>query len=120
MGRTNADVPWDDFDAEAYAAANYDTMRDDDRELLTRIRDFFTAECAGAQWSAIDVGPGPNLYPALAMLPFCRDISFWERSKANVDWLNDHLARASHRWRRYWTVLTECGPYRSIQEPGVL
>jgi len=118
----NGDFPWDSFDSEWYHGLNYATLREDDRDILTIVRDFFTEAdaqaAAGAAWSGIDVGAGANLYPALCMLPFCERIRLHEFSASNVDWLRREIAggyRAT--WDPFWATLTEREPYAAVEDP---
>ena len=74
----NADYPWDEFDPEDYFAHNYASLRDDDREILEIVRSYFADQLGDLPMHSlrgIDVGTGANLYPALAMLPFCEEIT---------------------------------------------
>jgi hypothetical protein len=111
----NADFPWDKFDPVDYLDHNYRIMRDDDRQVLEFVRDFFVRMAptlsGRSELRGIDVGTGPNLYPALAMLPFCAKLTLYEYSKSNVDWLTSQ--RAGHWptwhpvWAHFWRVLCE-------------
>src|SRR5882757_5941781 len=86
----NADIEWDDFDADAYYAHNYLSVRDDDRQIIRSVRDHFACEYDEGRLRhgalGIDVGTGPNLYPALTMLPFCANVTLFERAQPNIDW----------------------------------
>lgn len=121
---TNADYLWDAFDSEAYKEHNYATLRDDDRRILVRIRDFFTTafvlDAPGEKWASIDVGPGANLYPSLALLPYSRSIRLYEHSQSNVDWLRAEIfAEGGYRenWDEFWAVLCERTPYLLFENP---
>lgn len=111
----NADYPWDKFDPVDYLAHNYATMRDDDRQVLEFVRDFFArmspALTGRPGLRGIDVGTGPNLYPALAMLPFCTELTLYEYSRSNVDWLTNEHAGSWPSWQPvwadFWQVLCE-------------
>jgi hypothetical protein len=92
----NADYPWDKFTPVDYLDHNYAVMRDDDRQILEFVRDFFVRMApifAGQpRLRGIDVATGPNLYPALAMLPFSTELTLYEYSKSNVAWLTSQCA----------------------------
>ncbi len=114
--RRNADFPWGIFPSDAYHDQNYQHLRDDDREILARVGDFF--QRAGIiRGRGIDVGTGTNLSPALAMLPFCRHISMWEISAANIDWLKKNTPSYPPNWEQFWSVLQAYEPYRRIRDP---
>jgi hypothetical protein len=110
----NAEVPWDDFDPEWYVDHNYGRLRDDDRWILQQVRDFFAVAIDHPLDHGIDVGSGPNLYPSLAMLPFCRGITLLERSRSNVTWLNREIARYSPSWDEFWQLLEQVPAYHEV------
>jgi hypothetical protein len=114
---TNEDYPWDAFDATAYFNHNYRYMRDDDREILGIVRDFFATARVPLDATGVDVGPGANLYPTLCMLPLCKRILLWERSRGNVAWLRKQLRRHGPAWDQFWHHLTEVRPYLDVAEP---
>ena len=103
---SNAAQPWDYFDSSWYLAHNYQSLRLDDREILQRIANFF-ARAGGAFRQGIDVGTGTNLYPALAMLPFCQEIKLVEWSRPNVTWLRRQLVGYAPTWDPFWSALVE-------------
>jgi hypothetical protein len=115
----NAAYQWDDFDPDLYVQHNYYEYRDDDRRILQIVRDYFARALNGlpAVKAGVDVGSGANLYPALAMLPFCREITLWERGLSNVKWLNDEVSNYSAIWDPYWQTLVTRRAYREIDEP---
>jgi hypothetical protein len=128
----NASWNWDAFDPNAYLALNYRSLRDDDREIVRLVADFFSRSgvCGGR---GLDVGTGANLYPALAMLPFCETIAMWERSEANVAWLvaevrgsrfgenavpgTRTVAGFSYVWDPYWRELCSRSVYADLGDP---
>jgi hypothetical protein len=112
----NSDVNWDAFDPVSYRDHNYLTLRDDDRQIMVIIRDFFAAAdvCAGR---GLDVGAGPNLYPSLAMLPFCRRLDLLEFSAPNVAWLQRQVRRYDASWDDFWAVYRESPAYARIDDP---
>jgi hypothetical protein len=111
----NADYPWDKFTPVDYLDHNYAVMRDDDRQILEFVRDFFVrvaptlATRPGLR--GIDVATGPNLYPALAMLPFCTELTLYDYSKSNIAWLESQCANNWPSWQPvwadFWRVLCE-------------
>lgn len=123
--RGNRDYPWDDFSSELYFASNYVKLRDDDRQIVGIVRDFFADTIShsplppGAQ--GIDVGTGANLYPALTMLPFCDSITLYDFSSANVAWLERQHAEGWPSWRKawksFWTLLSKEAAYRDVPRP---
>jgi len=94
-GRHNKDVAWDEFAPEAYWKHNYRYLRADDTEIIHAVGEFFASHFQTHPWPVgrgIDVGSGSNLYPALAMLPWCREIHLTDHSPSNVAWLRKHAA----------------------------
>lgn len=119
LAERNVDYPWDEFDPEEYLTHNYAELRDDDREILEFVSSFFVEAFRGNEKTgtlrAIDVGTGANLYPAMAMLPFCSSITLYEYSQSNVDWLRREHADgwpSWHRaWDKFWTLLCKQETY---------
>lgn len=121
VGR-NVDFPWNEFDPEAYLKHNYESVRDDDREIVRFVREFFVRtlsdEAPGRR--GIDVGTGANLYPALMMLPFCDEITLYEYSESNVEWLRRQREAGwpswATAWCAFWDLLADERPY--LDFPG--
>jgi len=116
MSSSNSDVDWDTFDPEAYRDDNYLRLRDDDRQIMVRIRDFFAA-AGPADACGVDVGAGSNLYPALAMLPFCQRLDLWEFSAPNVAWLDAQVKRFDDHWNAFWRIYQENPAYARVADP---
>jgi hypothetical protein len=109
----NADQPWDDFDSGWYLAHNYEKLRSDDEQIIQWLADFFPAQGRRNQGHGIDVGTGTNLYPTLAMLPLCHDITMVERSRRNVGWLNGEVHGKNgfaETWDPFWSTLVQRQP----------
>jgi hypothetical protein len=113
----NAYYPWNDFDSAAYLKHNYLTLRDDDRQIMEAVADYFAAADLGRTAQGLDVGSGTNLYPALTMLPFCAELTLWEYSASNVDWLRREKAAYSASWDPFWHLLAKRQPYRDVRDP---
>ncbi|HET8661758.1 MAG TPA: SCO2525 family SAM-dependent methyltransferase [Micromonosporaceae bacterium] len=110
----NDQVPWDKFDSGAYLSKNYKTLRDDDRMIMEVVRDFFADSAKVPDARALDVGSGTNLYPVLAMLPFCDRLDLVEISASNVAWLDREIKEFSGfsaTWDDFWRVYTERDEY---------
>jgi hypothetical protein len=112
----NADVDWNRFDPDWYGDHNYRRLRDDDCQIIELVRDFF-AGCAPAGGHGIDVGAGPNLYPAMAMLPFCDRIELRDVSERNVAWLRQALTGYDASWDPFWAVYRDHPAYRTVTDP---
>lgn len=118
--RANTDFDWDNFDPDHYVELNYRDVHDTDLLILDKMRDFFGAAGAahGTSWMrGIDVGSGPNLYPALTMLPFCGEITLSDLAKSNIDWLQREVPSYSDTWDPFWERLAKAEPYASIKDP---
>jgi hypothetical protein len=109
--------PWEEFDSQLYADTNYGEMREDDRQFVAAIQDAFVAADLPRLAAGLDVGPGPNLYPALAMLPFCETITLWEYASPNIRWLEREVRAYSSLWDPFWDVLSRHPRYGSIDDP---
>lgn len=117
----NADAPWEEFKSERYFADNYSTVLSADREIIERVSEFFgrAFEHRGPVDRAIDVGSGPNLYPALLMLPWTRQILFTDYSTRNISWLRQHITTNELNWvgESFWKEMAHRPGYDSISEP---
>ncbi|MFD4553073.1 SCO2525 family SAM-dependent methyltransferase [Streptomyces sp. NPDC058469] len=106
----NAEVAWGAFDSIAYVDHNYRDLQAEDAEILTILRDHFADhfrnQGVGPVYG-IDVGAGANLYPALSMLPWCDEITLFERSSSNVAYLESQVDSYAQNWDQFWGVL--CG-----------
>jgi hypothetical protein len=111
---TLAAPDWDAFHPVEYWKANYAFLRGDDRRFLQLLRDFFGAEPARPGRTGIDVGAGANLYPALAMLPLCEQITLLEYGAKNCEWLRGEVQRYSTYWDPFWRVLRDHPAYRAL------
>jgi NNMT/PNMT/TEMT family protein len=113
---------WDRFDPEWYVSHNYQRLRDDDHQLLNWVREFFGSELRADRpvERGVDVGSGANLYPALAMLPYCHEIDLREHGAQNVRWLRDQISDYEPLWDKYWDSLASGTDYRAIDDPRVL
>lgn len=113
---SNSDVDWDTFDSREYREHNYRTLRDDDQQIIRIVRDFF----AGSKISravGIDAGTGSNLYPALAMLPFCERIDLCELAASNVDWLRRETLGYDAAWDPFWAEYAANRNYARVTNP---
>ncbi|MGW5771272.1 SCO2525 family SAM-dependent methyltransferase [Streptomyces longwoodensis] len=112
----NKDVPWDSFDPGAYIGNNYLDMKAVDEEIVSRVRDHFSDRLRGSDrvLAGIDVGAGPNLYPSLAMLPWCKRITLLEWSANNIEYLERQRPSYDAHWEPFWKVLREDRAYRGF------
>ena len=133
----NADVSWAAFDPIAYVNHNYRGLQEEDAEILQIVGDHFgdhfrepaaervsdrepssdgvsDDEPPAERVSGIDVGAGANLYPALAMLPWCDDITLYERSPANVRYLQSQKGSYARNWDQFWNLLCKNDAYGSL------
>jgi hypothetical protein len=114
----NSQAPWERFDSEWYHDHNYRTLRDDDRQIMKKVRDHFIAAKV-TRGRGIDVGAGANLYPALAMLPFCRELELWEFALPNVEWLRSQVRHYDRNWDEFWAVYRARRAYAQVMDPRV-
>lgn len=118
----NAAIDWESFDTKDYFEHNYSTLRDDDKQIIETVTEFFAGffeKCPPPHRAkAIDVGTGGNLYPALAMLPFAAELTLYERATSNSKWLQEELRSPSASWKSFWEAMTAGQPaYRSVARP---
>ena len=116
----NDAAPWSDFDAQGYAKVNYAAVLPEDEEIIRFAANFLVNACgARPPARAVDVGAGPNLYPALLMLPWTRHIVFTEYAQANIDWLTENLADSQGEWiwQPFWDLLVGLPGYETVNQP---
>lgn len=117
----NDDFEWDHFDSGYYFEHNYARPGPDDKTILRKVGTFFAAclpeygprrhrggtDTGSEPRRGIDVGAGANLYPALAMLPYCDEITLLERARPNRDWLAHQLTDGNMHpcWSEFWATL---------------
>jgi hypothetical protein len=118
--RHNQDVAWDGFNTNVYWHHNYKRLRDDDRFILRKVGQFFAAHFTSLPQckveSGIDVGTGGNLYPALAMLPWCERIILTDHSQANLEWIERQCQNIEPSWEEFWSELARIDGYPSAEE----
>jgi hypothetical protein len=112
----NSDINWDTFNSGWYQDHNYRTLRDDDRQIIERIRDYF-ANAGVTAGRGVDVGAGANLYPALSMLPFCATLDLREFAASNVVWLKEQIESFDPSWDEFWAVLRQNPAYAAVGDP---
>lgn len=117
LSGADSNSAWDDFDSQLYFYHNYRLLRDDDRRIIEIIRDFFARLHLPDNAHGIDIGTGPNLYPALTMLPFCEVITLTDYAAPNISWLEREILDYSPSWDPFWTSLAKESLYRSISCP---
>ncbi|MFE5815418.1 SCO2525 family SAM-dependent methyltransferase [Streptomyces sp. NPDC056479] len=113
----NAEVRWAAFDPIAYVDHNYRDLQAEDAEILHMVRDHFGdhfQKQGGGPVSGIDVGAGANLYPALAMMPWCEEITLFEHSSANVSYLRSQVDCYDGNWDQFWDALRGHEAYNSL------
>lgn len=118
--KKNHDYDWDAFDPVEYVDRNYAKLGREDRQILEKMRGFFGSagiSNLSAQMHGVDVGSGPNVYPALAMMPFCDTVTLSDLGKANVSWLRNEVVSYSSIWDQYWKVLEKSPPYARVKDP---
>ncbi|ASW55355.1 SCO2525 family SAM-dependent methyltransferase [Plantactinospora sp. KBS50] len=115
-GPVNSEVAWDTFDPQSYVQKNYSALRDDDREILRRVRDFF-ADSDLRDARCVDVGSGANLYPVLPLLPFARRLDLCDLAPSNLDWLARQVECYDGIWDPYWQVCAERPSYAALADP---
>ncbi|MEU4686712.1 SCO2525 family SAM-dependent methyltransferase [Streptomyces xinghaiensis] len=117
----NGETDWNAFDSDAYVEHNYRHLRSDDEQIIRIVRDHFRDHFrrhpATAPVPGIDVGSGANLYPALTLLPWCSEVTLFERAATNVRWLERQVAGYEANWDAFWGVLREVEPYAGIEDP---
>ncbi|MFE1508851.1 SCO2525 family SAM-dependent methyltransferase [Streptomyces sp. NPDC058726] len=116
----NADAPWSKFDPATYVDLNYRTPLEVDLLIVRLMRDYFGGCFANGVPDAmrgVDVGAGANLYPALAMLPWCEKVLLLEYARPNVEYLEKQASPAGYDalWDPFWEVLGGDPAYRRVE-----
>lgn len=114
----NSDFDWNEFDSEYYLEHNYAEARKDDLRFVSTAGDFFLSHLRGRTGlRGVDVGSGTNLYPALAMLPFCGEITLVEYAETNRKWLEQEVPGYSPTWNPFWAELSAKDGYGDVADP---
>jgi hypothetical protein len=117
----NDAAPWPDFDAEGYWKFNYASLLPEDAQIIRRASNFLIEAFGGRApaRSAVDVGAGSNLYPALLMLPWTEHITFTDFAGTNINWLGENLADAPAEWawQPFWDLVAGLPGYRDVEQP---
>jgi NNMT/PNMT/TEMT family protein len=117
----NAQAPWEDFSPEDYWQRNYGHIQPEDQEIIRCVSDFFNHSFDDRPLArrAIDVGSGPNLYPALLMLPWTDQLLLTDHSEKNVEWLREHVAHGDGPWSwgPFWAEMDHLSGYRRVTNP---
>lgn len=109
--RRNEEIDWDGFDPDVYLNNNYLLVHDPDRAIMAIVRDFFADAGVDPTAHAVDVGAGTNLYPMLAMLPFCARLDLVEFATPNVEWLECQIPGFASNWDDFWKIYAERDEY---------
>jgi NNMT/PNMT/TEMT family len=117
--RANVEFDWDNFDPDHYVELNYQHVHDTDLFIIDELRDFFgsVGVSYGPPRLGIDVGCGANLYPALSMVPFCRQVTLSDVAKSNIDWVERQRPSFAKTWDPFWERLAKSEPYASTKDP---
>lgn len=117
----NADARWNTFSPQEYLQQNYRELQAEDEEIIRRVSQFFIAAFKDRPRAerGIDVGSGPNLYPALLMLPWTEQILLTDFAPNNVHSLRAQLTDdgAAWTWQPFWDELREAERYNEIDNP---
>jgi len=117
----NEAAPWSDFDPDRYSKDNYDSIYPEDAEIIRFASSFLIEAFDGRPQvrRAVDVGAGPNLYPALMMLPFTEHITFTEHAPLNIDWLKENLVDGPDEWswQPFWKLMANQPGYNEVDRP---
>jgi hypothetical protein len=120
-GRHDDAAAWSDFDAHEYWKVNYASVLPEDAEIIECASKFLIEACGpdlGTR-TAVDVGAGANLYPALLMLPWAGRIVFTEYAAPNIAWLHRNLTDSGGewQWKPFWDLVGGLPGYRTVTRP---
>lgn len=117
----NDAVAWSDFDADEYWKINFASVLPEDAQIIEYASKFLIAACEapGRFKTAVDVGAGTNLYPALLMLPWVERIVFTDYASPNVRWLSKNLpdAPGEWQWQPFWDLVAGLPYYQAVEHP---
>jgi len=110
----NDDAPWELFSSVDYLAHNYMTVRDDDEQILALLKEYLLLHTPPEGSRVLDIGPGTNLYPSLAVLPWASSIDMVEWAPGNVSWLQSEVAQLGSNWEEFWSRLSDIAPWAAL------
>lgn len=107
---------WQDFDPEEYSRRNYlNAILPEDQSIVRFVAKYLNDNCSEGQFkSVIDVGAGPNLYPALTIAPFVAsggNLILADPVLENRDFLSKAIARLDE-WSEFTKLLRSTYPSR--------
>jgi SAM-dependent methyltransferase len=116
-------TPWERFDSREYVDRNYGRILPADEEIVTIVAGELARAWPGVGadlpgiTAAIDVGAGPNLYPAMLIAPYVADggrLTLLEYTEANRAYLNAVLQGAPSEeettlWAAFETLMASVG-----------
>ncbi|MFC9679495.1 SCO2525 family SAM-dependent methyltransferase [Streptomyces sp. NPDC056948] len=119
--RSQLQPAWESFEPHDYLTSNYLVMNPNDASIIAKVRDHFSDHFQGRRGrqrcEGIDIGSGPNLYPALVMLPWCDHVSLFDVSPANVHYLTEQLPSYDALWDQFWDLLSSHQAYQPEAGP---
>jgi predicted RNA methylase len=101
----NRDIDWDRFDPYAYKEPNYAQILLPDRQIIANLAAFYRRHQPRGR--ILEVGPGSNLYPIFAALPFAEEIVCIEKGASNVAYLERQLAALDDDWLQWIELLRQ-------------
>lgn len=96
---------WNKFGTESYVKNNYAQFHDEDKKILELCLGFLADKPKIHR--AMEVGTGPNLYPAILLTPYAESIDLIEYSKSNLDYLLANLESAQGDWKPYLNFMSK-------------
>jgi hypothetical protein len=120
-GIRNDAAAWSEWDADGYWKFNYASVLPEDAQIIQHASQFLIQACGRHMQvrRAVDVGAGANLYPALLMLPWARNVVFTEYAQSNISWLDENLADTSGEWpwQPFWDLVARLPCYETVERP---
>lgn len=104
-----SNISWNDFKTDEYLKTNYVGIHEEDQAIIRHLSTFLTTQNKQFD-TAIDVGAGPNLYPALLLQPFVRSLRLFEYGSSNVSYLQGQLKRLDASWQEFITYIKDLSP----------
>jgi hypothetical protein len=90
---------WNKFQSSAYVGINYSTIHEEDKQIINSLLIVFSGHKKLKK--ALEVGVGPNLYPAMVIMPYVENLDLVEYSKENVAYLVNNINNINQDWELF-------------------
>lgn len=96
---------WTKFGTSKYLSGNYSQVHDEDKQIIEICVKFLAKKKHVSH--AMEVGTGPNLYPAILFAPHVSKLDLIEYSENNLDYLYKNIGDTGRDWHKYQVYMSK-------------